>query len=406
MEGLMDSLGRLEFVVARGWMSPYEAGILKLGDVVLSSGTAGTDGELVFNGEFLASAWAVISGSYPDGSRPYFGARLHSFSHPQSLQGSPELGPALTDLLPFALVAAGMDVRLKDIELCGPGSLLRFDTPYSLPSSVELRVLGIPLGRGQMVVKGELYGLKLTELFTSAFESAEPRLSGALLSAHAAQGAKIYDFSRPDAVTFMTIHALEDISRRFIASLSVRFPGLEGYELLSVDQMTAQEWEEFSPCAGRRLALAQAGRRGRDYEGDSAAEISLQIVEGPHHPEPLDAESRARALESLSTWKRFEHQGPVALKFPRAAAFDAAGFFACLRSSWNQVADLAFREAREENELNLAQPSERGFHPQDMVLTASFSKPGAQGIDIAYSLRALSAQLETLDRHGRAHARP
>jgi flagellar motor switch/type III secretory pathway protein FliN len=416
MENLFKTRGRVEFVVARGWMSSYEAATMKAGDIVLSAGTAGTEGELTFNGEFIASAWLVVSGS--KGGAAYFAARMQGFARHPHWSPEPEPGPALTDLLPFALIAAGMECSLDALEGAGPGSLLRFDTPFDAPGTMELRILGIPAARGPLAVHGELYGIRVDEVLHAPFSVREPQLTGALLckrtvagSLDSAEGFKLYDIRRPDAITRMTVTALERIHARFIQTLCARYPEFEGYGLALVDQMTAAEWKADFPLDGRRTIMAEAGRRRREYALDGAEDAELRVVEGPLHPAPLDPQSRAEILASLHALRDRDHQGPAEVHLPSGSVLGAADFFACLRSSWNLVADLAFRgihefrevhEFRELPNLPVGQDDKNGFVPNEMVVAVRFEKQGSLALDLAYTLRSLAAQIPALEMYGRA----
>jgi flagellar motor switch/type III secretory pathway protein FliN len=393
-------------------MSAWEAGSLKIGDVVLSRSAAGTPGTLALNGEFLAQASVVVEGA-PEGapkSGPngiYFAALLESLEPIEATEPVADAGLGGRSLsvfgtLPFEIELARAALSPGELKGAGKGCLVEMDTPFEEPARVTLNIAGSEAARGTVVIRGEYFGLRVTELLLEPFRAEEPEYSGAILSASQAAACKDYDFRRPDAVTRATIKAVTDIHVRVSRALSDRFPGLSGYHVAQVDQMTAGEWIAEQKPAGRKAFIANGKPRGRSYERESRDELPPRFIQGRLHPEQR-SEKQRRDLEAyLRSIRAREASGPVGILLPAQEAAEAESVFALARSSWNRIIDTAFSSVQATDSFIGPDAGKSSFVENEMVATVKLSKAGSPDIDFAYSLRALDGRFEALDRYGRS----
>jgi hypothetical protein len=102
MDDFLAARGELAVDVGTGWISRYEAGILKTGDVIRSETDAGVPHRVMLNGEYLCAGSSVIVGD--DGKRGgRFYVKVEEFEPVSPPAPFPARGDELIELLPFAI---------------------------------------------------------------------------------------------------------------------------------------------------------------------------------------------------------------------------------------------------------------------------------------------------------------
>jgi flagellar motor switch/type III secretory pathway protein FliN len=397
----ISSKGRVAVDVGRGWLSRYEAGILAEGGVIRSEDDAGSPHFVSLNGEYLC-----------DGSLAVFGERL--FLRVESLEPDarprpfPERANDATELLPFAIRVAAVEVRISELAGIGRRSYIELDRAFREDEDAELVVAGLPVAAGKVAVIGERLGMRVARRLAEPYRDPEVRTTGSLLPpGYGAEPVKDYRFKMPDVFTKRGILRAQELHLEFLRTIQARSAAAAGYRLELVDQLSYGEWLDAQPAAGRSYALLPTlPSRGREAAAEPPRRLVARAAAG---------ESTSLGEETLAALRSCAEQSlrpagarPVVL----ALGGDALSLLdedpglgvtaSCLRNGWKRVADLRV-EAPAGALAGSGFASERApggeaAYPGEMILLARFASAGGGSLELVYPLRCLEALFAELNR--------
>jgi flagellar motor switch/type III secretory pathway protein FliN len=397
MNSFLSRASSLAVDIGSGWISRYDAGVLKPGDVIEAEEEAGYPQRLRLNGEYFCEVSLAVAGDR-------FFARIERFDPEAAPVPSPERGDEATELLPFAIRLASIEVELGALSGLGRLSYIDLDKPLSAGDDAELVVAGIPLAAGKVVVVGERFGIRVARRLVDAFEEPEMRTTGVVLNeCRCAERIKDYDFRRPDCFTMRGIQKAQAIHLEFLRTLADRLPATAELSLELVDQLAYWEWAEAQGSLDRAYALLET-RPVRARPDDLPAErmtLPAKLLLRPASARlPLDP----ALVSSLGAYAE-QGSAPAGAR-PVIAALDGpmrellkddgdlAVTAACLRNGWKRVADLRLAPP----------PGFRGEVPGDeaayrgeMVLLARIGDPKGGTLELVYPLRCLEACFRALN---------
>jgi hypothetical protein len=347
-------------------------------------------------------------------------ARVDRLERGGSPEPEPRRGEELSELLPFEIVLGKTQASLSQLQGLGRKSLIALGLTLGQSEDAELRVAGMRLGYGKVVVVGEYLGLRLTRLEARVSQGGEFRQSGGLLAKSSAERVKDYDFERPDCFTWTQLKNLECLHKDFLAA----FSALGGLDLsgakITVDQLNFTEFVDsldqgsavvVAPCfrpgpSGVALSSAAPSSAAPQDAVPSSAALSnaqapavkalLRLGSSPNFPEE---DIRAWVLHELCKGQggAVLAQGPLALSHKDA-------LFKALREAWKAYGGLAAYP--EEEILKRGARPALGFgkyaDEYEMVALASIdlganTDAGQRGwLNLAYPLRAIEPLLEAL----------
>jgi hypothetical protein len=397
MNSFLSMAGALTADIGSGWISRCDAGVLESGDLVTADEEAGFPQRLKLNGDYLCEASLRVAGD-----RLF--ARIERFEPETAPKPSPERGDEATELLPFAIRLASIEVEIGALSGLGRLSFVDLDKPLSSGDDAELLVAGIPLASGKVVVVGERFGLRVTRRLVDPFDEPEMRTTGVVLGRRRqAEGVKDYDFRMPDCFTRRGIKKAEAIHLEFLRTLADRLPAAAELRLELVDQLAYFEWagERLSGERGYALLETRPTRARPSESSADGIELPPKLLLRPASAagaldpalvDSLRADAERRAAPGGSR--------PViaALDAPmRALLGDDGGLAvtaACLRNGWKRVADL--RLAPPAGFLDDVPGDEAAFRGE-MILLVRIANPGGGALDLVYPLRSLDACFRALN---------
>jgi flagellar motor switch/type III secretory pathway protein FliN len=383
MSDFFNTKGPLTVVIGQGWLSSFEAGSLKVGDVVRTGHLAGRPCTLRFNGCEMAPCEVVVIGDV-------FGVRVTGTEPLGETVTVPGTRDDLAELLPIEVVLGSIRVSPGELRGVGRNTIISLGLPLSVTEDAELRVVGMPLARGRVVVIGEDMGIRVTRVLTRPFSDADIRASGFLLEAHTSRQVKDYDFTRPDKFTKIAIDNIHDTHCLFLRNLRVRVPEMAAGLAVNpsqplVDQCTFEESQQWIAKAGRfsLFAAENLGMRRPDREPPAAGRFAahgkaLLEEEGTAHP--LAPETR-KFIDELARVRDYVNRQPVLVYVREGSQAHAAldrpdareALLSCLRGGWKNLVDLNLRPIPADDPF----AGKPWIPPRDMVIIVSFD--GADG---------------------------
>lgn len=403
MSDFFHSRGTLSVVIGRGWLSSFEAGSLKAGDVVRTGQLAGHPAMLRYSGCEMGTCEVVIIGDL-------FGVRVSGTEPLGETVPVPGTRDDLAELLPTDVVLGSIRVSPSELRGVGRNTIVSLGKPFGESADAELWAAGMPLARGTVVVIEEEMGLRVTEALARPYAEAEVRASGFVLDPHSRRRVKDYDFRRPDKFSKIAIDNIHDIHCRFLHALAVRLPALAanlppGPSQAVTDQCTFEEARQGMAAAGAfaLFAVENTGPRRRDRaaeDGSRWAARGVALLEEEGTARPVTDGSR-RFIDELANMRDYVNRQPV-LVYHRdgTAVAEALGggevretLLACLRGGWKNLVDLNLRP------MPAGDPFARDpwIPAQDMVITVSLNDPdGRPALVIVYPYLTLEPLLGVL----------
>jgi flagellar motor switch/type III secretory pathway protein FliN len=403
MSDFFHAKGLLTVSIGEGWLSSFEAGSLKVGDVVRTGHLAGRPCTLRFNGCEMAPCEVVVIGDL-------FGVRLTGTEPAGEIVAVPGTRDDLAELLPTEIVLGSIGVSPAELREVGRNTIISLGIPASDSENAELRVAGIPLARGIVVVIEEEFGLRITRVLARPFGETDIRASGFLLDPHGTRRVKDYDFRRPDKFTKIAIENIHDTHCLFLRNLRVRMPamaaGLSADPFPArVDQLTFGEAREELAMVGAfdLFAAENLGMRRPDREPPAGGRFAVRgktFLEEEGTANPVAPEVRAR----LDEWKSFRdylNRQPVLFYVREGTPVHTAlgqgdareALLSCLRGGWKNLVDLNLRPMPSGDPF-----AENPWIPaQDMVIITSFKgSDGKTAMAIVYPFLTLEPLLGIL----------
>ena len=142
MSDFFHKKGTLSVVIGQGWLSSFEAGSLKAGDVVRTGQLAGRPALLRYNGCEMGPCEVVIIGDL-------FGVRVTGTEPLGEVVPVPGTRDDLAELLPTEVVLGSIEVSPAELRGVGRNTIVSLGKPFSESADAELRAAGMPLARGQ-----------------------------------------------------------------------------------------------------------------------------------------------------------------------------------------------------------------------------------------------------------------
>jgi hypothetical protein len=385
MRDFLSSLGTLAVDIGGGWISRYDCGSFKPGDVVRADEFAGSAQRVSLNGGYLCDVSLAIG----DGR---FFAKVERLEPETPPPAPPERGDEATELLPFAIRVGLIEVEVKALSGIGRLSYVDLGKPFGGAEDAELIVAGIALAAGKVVCVGERFGMRIARRLAESFVEKDMRTTGAVIdSALSAEPIKDYDFRMPDCFTRRGILKAQDIHREFLRTLQSRLPSTAGFRMALVDQLAYREWAEAEPVGGRRYALLGT-MPARTRAEDRATLPSKLLVRPASAKEALDPS----IVESLRAYAQRSLR-PIGLR-PIIASLGGPALdlleedpglaltAACLRNGWKSVADLRVAAAAGSSG-NL--PGDEAAYADEMILLVRIESASGGVLDLVYPLRSL-----------------
>lgn len=372
MNELFETKGTLTVSIGEGFLSSFEAGTLKPGDVVRTTKNAGYPSTLLFNGERMARCEVVVLGDM-------FGVRITGLEPARDPSAEPGTRDDLVEMLPVAVSLGSIRVSLAELSGVGVHSIVSLGKPCGTPA--HLLVAGMPLADGEVVVIEEEMGLRIMKVLGAGFRDENVRASGYVLDPAGPSRVKIYDFKRPDKFSRNAIMKIAEIHGYFLRNLQARLPAAAACaaQRRSVDQCTYGEAIEALGTAGSYgCVVAENGpvRRSQSRsEGSGLQPPGKLLLEEEGTAHPVAASSRA-FIERFAGENGIAARSPVLLYHRRSGSWDTLlkgaeavlVVTSCLRGGWKNVVDLNLRPAPEGDAMLKESP----INEREMVVTVAY----------------------------------
>ncbi len=353
MSDFFHKKGTLSVVIGQGWLSSFEVGSLKVGDVVRTGQLAGRPAMIRYNGCEMGPCEVVIIGDI-------FGVRVTGTEPLGDAVPVPGTRDDLAELLPTEVVLGSIEVSPEELHGVGRNTIVSLGKPFDESADAELRAAGMPLARGKVVVIEEEMGIRIAEVLARPSARADIRASGFLLDQPGWRKVKVYDFRKPDKFSKAAIIRVAEVHRLFDRNLRLRLPAL-GAGLSNepgpalVDQLTFEEsLDELAKAGGFELFAAEnLGTRRPDREpaeGSRFAARGRALLEEDGTAHPVTAESRT-FIDELASVRDYLNRQPVLIHHRKGTAVSAAmgtpeareALLSCLRGGWKNLVDLNLR---------------------------------------------------------------
>jgi flagellar motor switch/type III secretory pathway protein FliN len=354
MSDFFHQKGILSVVIGDGWLSSFEAGSLKAGDVVRTGHYAGRPSILRYNGREMGPCEVVIIGNV-------FGVRVTGTEPVGEVVAVPGTRDDLTELLPTEVVLGSIRVTPAELRGVGRNTIISLGKPFSASADAELWAAGIVLARGKVAVIEEDMGIRITEVMARPFGDPNIRASGFLLSEFSTRRVKDYDFKRPDQFSKIQIDNITTTHCMFLRNLRIRLPAMAaGLSTdpfpASVDQCTFEESQQGMAKTGRfgLFAAENLGRHRPDAVAPAEGRFAVHgttLLEEEGTAQPIAPESR-KFINGLANMKDYFNRQPVLIYHregtPVAAALGhpegGEALLSCLRGGWKNLVDLNLRQ--------------------------------------------------------------
>jgi flagellar motor switch/type III secretory pathway protein FliN len=403
MSDFFHKRGTLTVVIGQGWLSSFEVGSLKVGDVVRTGQIAGRPAMIRYNGCEMGPCEVVIIGDL-------FGARVTGTEPLCDAVPVPGTRDDLAELLPTEVVLGSIEVSPEELHGVGRNTIVSLGTPFSESADAELRAAGMPLARGKVVVIEEEMGIRIAEVLARPSMEADIRASGFLLDPNTRRRVKDYDFRRPDKFTKIAIDNIHDTHILFLRNLGVRLPDIaaslpSGPAQAATDQCTFEESQHWMAAAGRftLFAAENLGARRPEHDptdGSRWAARGKALLEENGTAHPVAPESR-RFIDELENVRDYVNRQPVLIYHRAGTAVSEAlrrggtpeALLACLRGGWKNLVDLNLKPVPADDPF----AREPWIPAHDMVILVSFDAPdGKPALVIVYPYLTLEPLMGVL----------
>lgn len=391
MKNFFEEKGKLTVSLGYGYISAFEANKLKSGDVVIISRIAGESHIVNYNGSFLCYAELVvfddIFGLFPI-------LKPNKYSHKKPYKGVVD---DVVEILSTEIRFAEIDISLKELFEVNEGPIIDLGKEYQDSNIVELFVAGKPIAKGDVVVVGESYGIKINEVYYEQSENIEVRVSGFLFDKNASSHpVKKYDFKRPDKFSKDNLMTLAKIHELFIKSLKIIAPAMSKLAMDSIDQLVYHEIidtlkkknQDFSMLIigdtmrekpyvlssnDKPLVVTDSNKQGSGLVKDQNKKL-IQ-TEGLVHP----MGDRIRDMLKTMTYGRANPLGQIIIFYKKDGYIsqlfksdDSINEFllTSLRSGWKTMTNTKFGIIDKSDDITALQP----IHKMEMCLTVKLTK--------------------------------
>ncbi len=357
MEDFFNEKGTLTVSMGRGYISSFEAGVLKEGDIVRTSKIAGETADAFFNGTFLCAGQIVVIDNT-------FGFRITDMDPSVEDYPVPSNPDDVIEVLPTMIRLAEIKVSLSELKGISYGSIINLGVEYVTDEDSELLAAGMPIARGRMTVNGEYFAIRITSKFRTEFTESNVRTSGFIVD-KSTEKIKDYNFTMPDWFTFESMQNLQSIHNLFIKNLKIRRNEFADYEVAVVDQCTFDEAvqaldQEFGLKNTSLVYIEQTSwsRSGEDIQNTQAGRMlrtEKHFLQSRECGRPLSDEA-VRFIDSFfdTQTKGIYLERPIFIQMPDNASInellenenELKYLTSCLRSGWKNFADLNFKSAR------------------------------------------------------------
>jgi flagellar motor switch/type III secretory pathway protein FliN len=403
MSDFFDRKGTLSVSIGEGWLSLFEAGSLKAGDVVRTGQLAGRPSTLSFNGCEMAPCEVVVIGDA-------FGVRVTGTEPLGETVAVPGTRDDLAELLPTEVVLGSIHVSPAELRGVGRNTIVSLGLPLSESEDAELRAGGMPLARGKVVVIEEEFGLRITEVLARPFVESNIRASGFLLDPNTRRRVTDYNFRRPDKFTKIAIDNIHDTHCLFLRNLRVHLPAMaaglsaDPYPAL-VDQCTFAESLQTIEKTGTfgLFAAENVGMRRPENLPQAAGRFAARgkaFLEEEGTAHPVAPEAR-KLIEGLTGMRDYVNRQPVLVYLREGTPAHAAlgrndvrdALLSCLRGGWKNLVDLNLRSMPADDPF----AEKPWIPPQDMVIVVAFKgTDGKLAMVIVYPFLTLEPLLGIL----------
>jgi flagellar motor switch/type III secretory pathway protein FliN len=357
MKDIFTEKGIFHVSIGRGFISSFEASVLKPGDVVRTDQIAGTEAPAYFNGKFICAGAIVIIDEV-------FGLRVSemepSAEQPAQLSNTDDI----VEILPMEVRLASIPLSITELKGISWSSFINLDKKYTSDEDVELWIAGIPFARGRTSVYGEYMAIRITTVFDHNFSESNIRASGYIVDDNKAQ-VKDYNYKMPDAFTWASLQNLKTVQEMFLKNLRIRHPELSGMQVTASDQCTfgeAVKWLERD-IGKEQYSLLYIGQNSWNSNSEDLQnsfsyrfQKTTKHVLQPHKCANPFSDSAVEFLHSLfdTSSRGIYKEQPVfvAVKNSDSAATiirdqsELQYFTACLRSGWKKYVDFNFSETK------------------------------------------------------------
>ncbi len=384
MQNLFEQKGRLAVSIGEGYISAYEASMLKAGDIVETANLAGEGYPVYFNGHFLFTAEVVIIGRL-------VALRIKSL-FPSRVEAQLPANPdEVIEMLPFMVRFAEIEISLRELEGVSPGTIINLDKLYSEKEDAQLIVAGIAVAKGKVGVLFENMTLRITEVIAELETSSDlqVRSSGSLVDmVRLGERCKDYDFKRPDKFSRNAVERMKELHGLFMRNLQLKHRIFGDYELIG-DQLTFGELfqgfhvEDYNyllihsrPWSRRSDAAQETDdRRSRSY-----------FVEPAHARHPATEEQKEFIRKVVKRDQREFADGMFLLLSKTAPVKELADseedrsfLLASLRGAWKSVAPMNFQLAKRTDRMDEI----KIIHENEMILLI-IVRDSATKLDLMY----------------------
>ena len=351
MNNFFKTKGELTVSIGEGYLSSFEASILKKGDIVKTSHLAGIPCNVFYNGNFICQAEIVILSDV-------FGIRVVDMA-PATLQ-EPVLSNSddVVEILPTMVKLGSVQLSIDELQDISTGSIISLGKPFSTDEDVELIIAGIPIAKGKAIVYCENFGIRITQMFDNHYSENNVRTTGFVVDKDLSR-VKDYDFKRPDNFTRNAIIKIKDIHDLFIKNLKIRRNEFADHTVEHIDQCTFKEaLNEFSKkinIENCKFTLIQNVPWNRKYENTQQVKKNnlnigfKKILEEENTKHPLNK----KTLDFIENFKPngsifqkpvyiISRKNPIMNEITENEQ-ELKYTISCLRSGWKNFVDLNFK---------------------------------------------------------------
>ena len=333
MEQLFETKGVLSVSIGEGWLSSFEAGAMKVNDVVCSAKLAGFPATIFFNAHFLCHCEVVIF-------KDIFGVRVTGMEPGDDPRMEAGIKDEAIEILPFRIILGSIDISLAQLRGMSPGTFVSLGKPYSEAVDATLEVAGIPAGEGKVACINENMGIRLTKVHDNDFAEDNIRTTGNLYNGDVPiTHVKNYNYKRPDKFSRNAIDRVRVIHQLFANNINTKMPALPPFDVAALDQCTLGEALE-GIGADDLMYVVIHNRRHSPYPSAGENQAALLIEEeGTEHP--VSDESKA-LLRKMVTGDGKVFDKPIFMCLSPGTEIDTdlSAVVACLRGAWKNLLDL------------------------------------------------------------------
>lgn len=357
MKNIFTEKGEFSVSIGKGYISAFEASVLKEGDILRSDQIAGNGMTASFNGEFLCRGQIAIIDDL-------FCFRVTETEQPVSRPEVLSNTDDIVEMLPFEMRLAGISLSIEQLKGISCGSIINLDKKYGTDEDVELYVAGQPFAIGRTSVVGENMAIRITGIFGHNYREDNVRTSGYIINENRDR-VKDYNYTMPDWFTKESLENIGIVHDLFLKNLKIRVPELSGLKVRHVDQCTFQEaieWLEntisLKECSLLYIGQTTWSHRGEDLQSSRASRFSRT---GKHMLEADNSKNRlsGSAIKAIDSYFETNTKGiylerPVFITVPNTESMqklistssELQYFSSCLRSGWKKFSDFSFSEMK------------------------------------------------------------